>query len=463
MSILKDSLLNVFSQVLQALIAIVSAVFLTRLIDPDDFGVFSIVIATYSLFVGFLDVGLTASYIKADKVTQGLRDSFFTINVFLGIFTTLILIISAPIISNIYDEEQLFSLMIAFSVTVLISSLGLQGIAEITRAKSFSKLIIINTASSSVTTIISIGFAYYGFGLWTFIVGAFSRTLIQTGLVFYLNTNNNYNLASYSLIKEYSKEIKFGLQVFFGRILNGLFYSMDKLILGNSINSNSLGQFRISQQHARMVDTHLRVPIASVIYSYIERYSDQDKKSTYFKFGVITLLVTMMANGLLFLKGEEIYLFVFGNNWKEASIFIKYFSMFSMGVILKGIYTTISMSQDKMFKQNFLTFISVLILSVNLLSYYIFDLTLFSFVKSFSISIFLFWSIMLLIEFNSLGKKNHFLICFIIAISIVGFCEIIKQFILLDAINNFIFISFLYESLMALFLFYYVKIGIKKV
>ena len=148
MSILKYSLLNVFSQVLQALIAIVSAVFLTRLIDPDDFGVFSIVIATYSLFVGFLDVGLTASYIKVDKVTQGLRDSFFTINVFLGIFTTLILIISAPIISNIYDEEQLFSLMIAFSVTVLISSLGLQGMAEITRAKSFSKLIIINIASS---------------------------------------------------------------------------------------------------------------------------------------------------------------------------------------------------------------------------------------------------------------------------------------------------------------------------
>ena len=105
------------------------------------------------------------------------------------------------------------------------------------------------------------------------------------------------------MIKIYSKEIKFGAQVFFGRILNGIFNSMDKLILGNNINSNSLGQYRTSQQYARMVDTHLRMPIGSVIYSYIERYSDKDKKSTYFKFGIITLIITMMVNGLLFLKG----------------------------------------------------------------------------------------------------------------------------------------------------------------
>ena len=355
MNIINNSIITIGTKIVQALLTIVSAVFLARLIEPHDFGTFSIVIATYGLFTGFLDVGLSAAFIKVDKVSQGLRNSFFTINIFLGIVTTFLLIISAPIISKVYGDTQLLSLMITFSITVFISSLGIQGLAELNRAKSFSKLMIINILTTLGTVIISIGFAYQGFGVWTFIIAAFSRTTLQTGLVFYFNIDNKYNFAKFSLIKVYSKEIKFGAQVFFGRILNGIFNSMDKLLLGNSINANSLGQYKNSQQHARMVDSHLRMPIGSVIYSYVERYSDKDKKSTYFKFGIITLIITMMANGLLFLKGEEIYLFAFGDNWKEASIFIKYFSMFSMGIILKGIYTTISMSEDKMNKQNALT------------------------------------------------------------------------------------------------------------
>jgi O-antigen/teichoic acid export membrane protein len=462
MSILNNSFISVGTKIIQALLSIVSAVFLSRLIMPHDFGVFSIILATYGLFRGFLDVGLTASYIKADRVTQGLRNSFFTINVLLGITTTILLIASAPIISFVYGDAQLFSLMIAFSSTVFISSLGLQGLAELNRAKSFSKLMIINVVTTLGTVLISIGAAYSGLGVWTFIIAEFSRTSLQTGLVFYFNTDNKYNFAKSSLIKVYYKEIKFGAQVFFGRILNGIFYSMDKLLLGNGINANSLGQYKNSQQHARMVDSHLRMPIGSVIYSYIERYSDKDKKSTYFKFGIITLIITMMANGLLFLKGEEIYLFAFGDNWKEASIFIKYFSMFSMGIVLKGIYTTISMSEDKMNKQNALTLISILILGLNILIYFIYDISLLNFVKFFSISIFLYWSIMLTKEFYSFNSKNPFLIYITLSISIVGFCEIVRQFAVIDPINNFFLITFLYEFLMGLLLFYYIKIGIKK-
>ena len=462
MNIISNSIITIGTKILQALLTIVSAIFLARLIEPHDFGTFSIVIATYGLFTGFLDVGLSAAFIKVDKVSQGLRNSFFTINIFLGIVTTFLLIISAPIISKVYGDTQLLSLMITFSITVFISSLGIQGLAELNRAKSFSKLMIINILTTLGTVIISIGFAYQGFGVWTFIIAAFSRTTLQTVLVFYFNIDNKYNFAKFSLIKVYSKEIKFGGQVFFGRILNGIFNSMDKLLLGNSINANSLGQYKNSQQHARMVDSHLRMPIGSVIYSYVERYSDKDKKSTYFKFGIITLIITMMANGLLFLKGEEIYLFAFGDNWKEASIFIKYFSMFSMGIVLKGIYTTISMSEDKMNKQNALTLISILILGLNILIYFIYDIPLLNFVKFFSISIFLYWSIMLTKEFYSFNSKNPFLIYITLSISIVGFCEIVRQFAVMDAINNFFLITFMYEFLMGLVLFYYIKIGIKK-
>ena len=186
MSILNNSIITVVTKIVQALLIIVSAIFLARLIEPHDFGTYSIVMATYGLFTGFLDVGLSASFIKVDKVSQGLRNSFFTINIFLGLVTTFLLIISAPIISKVYGDTQLLSLMITFSLTVFISSLGIQGLAELNRAKSFSKIMIINILTTLGTVVVSIGFAYLGFGVWTFIIAAFSRTTLQTGLVFLL-------------------------------------------------------------------------------------------------------------------------------------------------------------------------------------------------------------------------------------------------------------------------------------
>ena len=169
-----------------------------------------------------------------------------------------------------------------------------------------------------------------------------------------------------------------------------------------------------------------------------------------------------MANGLLFLKGEEIYLFAFGDNWKEASIFIKYFSMFSMGIVLKGIYTTISMSEDKMNKQNGLTFGAILVLGLNLLAYFILDLSLLYFVKFFSISIFLYWGLLLIKELYCYDKRNLFLLYFIVSVAAVSFCEIVKQFIASDTFSNILVISLLFESLMTILLFYYIKIGIRK-
>ena len=111
-------------------------------------------------------------------------------------------------------------------------------------------------------------------------------------------------LSSYKTIKSFRKEIIFGGQIFIGRILNGIFNSIDKFFLAKFINTNSLAQFRNSQYYAVMVDTHIRMPIGSVVYSYLERFSKSEQKTTFFQFSIVTFLITFMGNGLLFLNSD---------------------------------------------------------------------------------------------------------------------------------------------------------------
>ena len=462
MSIISNSAISIGAKIMEGLILITSAIFLARLIDPSDFGTFAIIYATYALFAGFLDVGLSQSYIKAKEESQSLKNSFFTINFTLGVITTSSLIISAPIISNLYGDPELVLLMLVFSSSVIISSLSLQSVAELTRKKDFISLMKINIISSFLSTALSITAAYLGAEVWTFNIAVVSRAFLHTLLVFYYNKHYGYRFSSYKTIKSFRKEIIFGGQIFIGRILNGIFNSIDKFFLAKFINTNSLAQFRNSQYYAVMVDTHIRMPIGSVVYSYLERFSKSEQKTTFFQFSIVTFLITFMGNGLLFLKGEEIYLFLFGDNWEEASVYICYFSIFSTGLIFKGIYTTISLVEDKMNTQNLLTGGSIIIMCIDIFLYYLFDITLLNFVILLSFSIFLYWSFLLCFKLYSINKNNQFLKFFAISILILGFCEVISQLINLRGISSFIFISFLFEGLMISVLYYYFKFSLKK-
>lgn len=454
MPIVKNSIINIVSKVLEALLMIISSVSLARLISPSDFGTFAIIYATFALFSGFLDIGLSQAYIKAPNDSQELKDSFFTINLILGISTTIALIISAPIISYMYSDWSLLSLMIVFSSSAMISSLSIQGIAELTRKKEFYTLVKISLISSFVSTLLSITAAYYNFGIWTFNLAVISKSLLNTILVFHHNNENKYSLKNYQVIKKYSAEIKIGGQIFIGRILNGVINSIDKFLLASHINSNSLAQYRNSQSHALMVDTHIRMPIGSVVFAYVERYSKTKQENSFFPFVILTTAVTFMANGLLIIKGEDIYLFVFGPNWQVASTFIKYFGIFSCGMVLKGIHTTIALIENKMSYQNYVTAISIILMILTYLFYYSQDLSLIDFVRILSYVTLLYWLFILVKKLKNYGKHWSFIVYNLCILGILLFCEYIGTYFAAYNFGSLIVSIILFETLMCLLLVY---------
>ena len=53
-------------------------------------------------------MGLTPTYVRAKNPTEELRNSFFTINIFIGVFGSIIMVGLAPILGYIYKEEIFF-------------------------------------------------------------------------------------------------------------------------------------------------------------------------------------------------------------------------------------------------------------------------------------------------------------------------------------------------------------------
>ncbi len=69
-----------------------------------------------------------------------------------------------------------------------------------------------------------------------------------------------------------------------------------------------------------------------------------------------------MFTGALILEGDVLLLYFLGDKWVFAADFIRPMGLLGISIVLKGLYTIISMSENKMKEQNILVSISIVIL-----------------------------------------------------------------------------------------------------
>jgi O-antigen/teichoic acid export membrane protein len=439
-------LLTISTKIIETIIGLASFVIMARLLDPKDYGLFSIIMATYALISGFQDVGLMPAYIKSKVASNKLKNSFFTINIYLGIISVVFLVVASPILSKVYMDSSLISLTIVFSISVFLLSVSRQGVAELTREKKFKTLMRASLIASMFSTPIAFYAAYNNYGVWALNIRALSYALIYASMVL-SSTGLRYNIVSYGEIKLFRKELKYSFEIMIGRVLNGILNSIDKFILGRIIGIDSLGQYRKSQELSRMTDTQVRMPLGEVVYSYLERSTAQNKKVLYNKYSIVMVLIALMVNGGLYIAGETLFPLVLGEKWSEAGTYVRYFSIFSTGIIAKGIYTTISMTENKMKRQNNFTAISIFMLIINLIIFRYFHLSLLWFVILFSLSTLIFWMALLSYELHNHNRSSAFVGYVTLAVLVLIMLDYIKFILFSDLLFSLIFTIAIYEAI----------------
>ena len=81
---------NLASQALSLAITLVRAAILARLLSPDDYGVFTMVIVIISFALIFKDLGLSTATIREKEITHEQVSNLFWINTLLGFFSMVI-------------------------------------------------------------------------------------------------------------------------------------------------------------------------------------------------------------------------------------------------------------------------------------------------------------------------------------------------------------------------------------
>jgi teichuronic acid exporter len=299
---------------------------ITRLYLPEEMSYFSLLVRIVSFFA----VIATARYEIAfplpkrdDHAFSLYRSSFFiTITIVLLSFILVLIIDLFDVLDSVLEPILYF---IPFGI--LFVAFNSQGVNWAIRMKDFREISISKILQSSFNSVLGVVFGILSFGylglIYAFLIGVLVSN-IPFFRVFHVAINKigKFKLRgrNYVILKSYSDFPKINLPHVLMDLTKELFIAF---YLISFFDKEVLGLYDFSFRMLRLPISLIGASISQVLFKNAADLINE-KKSIYLlvrKTVLMLFLISIIPFGILFLFGEEIFSFIFGENWKEAGVY----------------------------------------------------------------------------------------------------------------------------------------------
>ena len=308
---------NIFKQVLQVLALIVFA----RLLSPDDFGLFAILM----IFVGFLllftDMGTAAALIHIKNPSQKLLSSVFFFNLAAGGALTLLLMLFSHPIASFFENPGLILPMQIISLNFFILSFGVVPKANYEKALDFKPVTLIESFAVFLGITTGISAAFYGLGVYSLVAQTLVTSIITVVLLWYISRwkpSLHFSMEDIKSIWSYTANLSaFNFVNYFAR-------NADNFLIGKFLGSSALGVYSLAYSIMLYpIQNISRVLLRILFPAFSHIKNDNEKlKKAYLKAIFFIALVSFPIMAGLIVTSDQIVEVFFGDKWANLSIIL---------------------------------------------------------------------------------------------------------------------------------------------
>lgn len=308
---------NIFKQVLQ----IVSLMVFARLLSPDDFGMFAILM----IFVGFLemftDMGTSAALIHVEKPSDKLLSSIFYLNIFVGLLLCIILIFLSTPISLFFENPKLEELLQIISLSFIIASFGIVQKALYEKQLDFKRVTLIESFSVFVGIGAGIGSAIYGLGVYSLIVQTLLSSIVGVVLMWFASS---WRPLIYFSLNEIKNIWGYTSNLFSFNLINYFARNADNILIGKFLGSSALGAYSLAYKimlYPLQNITRILIRILFPAFSKIKDDNEKFKKAYLRVIFFIALVSFPLMSGLMSTSTLFVHIFL-GDKWHNLASLI---------------------------------------------------------------------------------------------------------------------------------------------
>lgn len=300
---------------------LVTTVILARLLSPSDFGLASMAMVVIGFVFMFRDLGTSSAIIRQGDISEELLSSIFWINVTFGLLATITLYFFAPLAADFYREPRVAPVLKLLAISLLISSLGVLHQSILERELSFNKLAKLEVASAVFGSVVGIGSAVMGYGVWSLIYQTLASVTMTTLLLWLSSSWRPKFIFRWLEVKPIGF---YSLSLVGFNIVNYFARNTDNLLIGRFLGAQSLGYYNLAYRIMLYPLQSISTVISRVTFPAYSKLRENDARFRYAYLDVvrtIALFTFPLMLGVTALSRPLIFTF-FGSQWSPSIILL---------------------------------------------------------------------------------------------------------------------------------------------
>ena len=166
-------------------ISMVISFVMARLLEPQDFGIIGIATVIITFINLLTDFGLGPAIIQSDKIDSRDINSIFSFTLVTGIVASGLFFLSANMIGDYYNNQQLVKIIRILPLNILFASLNIVPNSLLLKEKKFKIIAYRTVLINLVTGVFAIIAAYYGYGVYALVL----QSVLSAFGIFIINYN----------------------------------------------------------------------------------------------------------------------------------------------------------------------------------------------------------------------------------------------------------------------------------
>lgn len=249
-------------------------IILARLLDPEHYGILSIMVIFTTLANVFVQNGFNTALIQNKDVDEDDYSSVFWVSLVIAGVLYAVIFFASPLIGLFYEMPDIVAPMRVLALMLFPGALNSIQLAKVSKEMDFKKVFFSNIGGIIVSGTVGIVIAYMGGGLWALVaqtllnivvVCLVMRFTVKLQIKFRVNWHRVETLFSY------------GWKLLVSSLLDTLYQDLRSLVIGKKFDSSTLGYYNRGKQFPQFIISAVNGAVQSVMLPAMS--AEQDNRS----------------------------------------------------------------------------------------------------------------------------------------------------------------------------------------
>jgi len=248
---------------------------LARLLDPNHYGMLSMMVIFTALADVFIQKGFNTALIQNKDVTEEDYSSVFWVSLGIAGILYAVLFFFAPVIGTFYEMPDLIQPLRILSLMLIPGAFNSVQLAKVSREMDFKQVFRSNIGGVVLSGLVGIVLAYLGAGLWALVVQTLLNVVVACLVMFVTVKWRPRMVCNLPRVKVL---FSFGWKLLLSSLLDTLYQDIRSLVIGKKYHADTLGYYNRGKQFPQFIISAVNGTVQSVMLPAMSAKQDEPGK-----------------------------------------------------------------------------------------------------------------------------------------------------------------------------------------